>query len=133
MVHYTISVPVPSNIQLTLEEVLSVPHVFRAESVGTARILIGIRSEILEHSTTQIVGNLTNDATLRSRSSCLGCPCTYPTADQENGLWPQVLLKLPKATQVALGNQSHKARQVSLRDTCLWTWGLGSFESDLGG
>src|SRR6266508_5384180 len=60
MVHYTISVPVPSNIQLTLEEVLSVPHVFRAESVGTAQILIGIRSEILEHSTTQIVGNLTN-------------------------------------------------------------------------
>ena len=41
-------------------EVLSVPHVFRAESVGTARIPIGIRAEILEHSTTQIVGNLSN-------------------------------------------------------------------------
>jgi len=41
-------------------EVLSVPHVFRAESVGTAWILIGIRAEILEHSTTQIVGNLSN-------------------------------------------------------------------------
>ena len=36
------------------------PHVFRAESVGTARIPIRIRSEILEHSTTQIVGNLSN-------------------------------------------------------------------------
>jgi len=37
-----------------------VPHVFRAESVGTAQIPIRIRSEILEHSTTQIVGNLSN-------------------------------------------------------------------------
>ena len=36
------------------------PHVFRAESVGTAQIPIRIRSEILEHSTTQIVGNLSN-------------------------------------------------------------------------
>jgi len=41
------------------------------------------------------------------------------TTHQENGLWPQVLLKLPKATQVALGSQSHKAAQVSLKDTCL--------------
>jgi len=37
-----------------------VPHVFRAESVGTARIPIRIQAEILEHSTTQIVGNLSN-------------------------------------------------------------------------
>ena len=36
------------------------PHVFRAESVRTARIPIRIRAEILEHSTTQIVGNLSN-------------------------------------------------------------------------
>jgi len=42
------------------QEVLSVPHVFRAESVGTARIPIRFRSEILEHRTTQIVGNLSN-------------------------------------------------------------------------
>src|SRR6266581_6555105 len=41
-------------------EVLSVPHVFQVESVGTARIPIGIQSEILEHSTTQIVENLSN-------------------------------------------------------------------------
>jgi len=41
-------------------EVLSVPHVFRAESVRTAQIPIRIRAEILEHSTTQIVGNLSN-------------------------------------------------------------------------
>jgi len=45
---------------LTTTEVLSVPHVFWAESAGTARILIGIWLEILEHSTTQIVGNLSN-------------------------------------------------------------------------
>jgi len=41
-------------------KVLSVPHRYRAESVGTAQIPIGIRLEILEHSTTQIVGNLSN-------------------------------------------------------------------------
>src|SRR6266545_265177 len=71
-----------------------------------------------------------------SKQTALLIKCFYVFVimpHQENGLWPQVLLKLPKATQVALGNQSHKARQVSLRDTCLWTWGLGSFESDLGG
>src|SRR6266542_5687309 len=38
-----------------------------------------------------------------------------PIVHQENGLWPQDNLGTPKATQVALGNQSHKARQVSLQ------------------
>jgi len=46
-------------------------------------------------------------------------PILDSSIHQENGLWPQVLLKLPKATQVALGIQSHKAAQVSLKDTCL--------------
>ena len=51
--------PSPSFFTAILE-VLSVPHVFRAESVGTARIPIRLRSEILEHSATQIVGNLSS-------------------------------------------------------------------------
>ena len=36
------------------------PHIFQAESVGTAWIPIRIQSGILKHSTTQIVGNLSN-------------------------------------------------------------------------
>jgi len=48
------------SLYLAYGEVLSVPHIFRAELVGTAWIPIGIQAEILEHSTTQIVGNLSN-------------------------------------------------------------------------
>ena len=67
---------------------------------------------------------------------------------QENGLWPQDNLGTPKTIQVALGNQSHKARQVFLQrhfplDISSWvalgvTWvalasDLNSFKSNLGG
>ena len=41
-------------------EVLSVAHVFQAESVRTVGISIRIQLKILEHSTTQIVENLSN-------------------------------------------------------------------------